>query len=605
MAAPVIIANTSGFYGDRLSAPAEMVRGGPIDVLTGDYLAELTMAILARRRMTDPSAGYVPTFLRQMETILGECLDRSIRVVANAGGLNPRGLAAELERIASRLGLRPRIAFIEGDDLLPRLSDLARDGEPLAHMDTGVPLRDAPGPVVTANAYLGGWGIREALARGADVVICPRVTDAALVVGPAAWKLGWSRADWDKLAGAVAAGHIIECGTQATGGNYAFFDEVPSFRAVGFPIAEIHEDGSFVITKHPGTGGLVSVGTVTAQLLYEIQGARYASPDVIAHFDSLSLRQEGPDRVLVTGARGEPPPETSKASVHVMGGFRNSMTILLAGLAIDKKAAIIEETLFENLGGKAAFDSVDIRLSHLEPADPAKDEGPLATMAISVTSRDARLAGKRFSAEVVALALASVPGFTALAPPEDARPFVLPWPALLSSRHLRQTIVMDGEPFEVEERPEVTDRASPASPPLPSASPALPDHGAPSASEGELVKAPIGRLFGARSGDKGGNANLGVWAKTPAAHAFLRRFLSIQKLRELIPSAAAPGVEIERAELPNLLALNFVLKGLLGGGAGASPRIDPQAKTLGEVFRSRIVEIPAALLRGEADAPSP
>lgn len=595
----VIIANASGFYGDRRSAPEEMVRGGPIDVLTGDYLAELTMAILARQRMKDPKAGYVPTFLRQMETILGECLAKSIKVVANAGGLNPRGLARDLGALAERLGLHPKIAVVEGDDLMPRLAELEAAGEPLAHLETGISLKRAPGAVITANAYLGGFGICEALNRGADIVVCGRVTDAALVVGPAAHKLGIRRDDWDRLAAAVAAGHILECSTQATGGNYAFFEEVPSFRSVGFPIAEIFEDGSFVITKHPGTGGLVSVGTVTAQLLYEIQGAHYLSPDVTAHFDSLSLHQEGPDRVRVTGARGSPPPATSKVSACVLAGFRNSMTILLSGLHIEQKAALVERSLFESLGGRERFSSVDVRLVHATPASSQSpgplsappDEGPLAYLTISVASPDASLAGKRFSAAVIEMALANIPGFTATAPPDDAKPSVLNWPALLPASYLKQIIHIDGETIELDER-------APANAEPPAIAAPSPEPPSPLDPGTATISMPIGRVFGARSGDKGGDANLGVWARTPATFEFLRRFLSTEKLTELLPSTSS--LTIQRSELPNLLALNFVIKGLLGQGAGTSPRIDPQAKALAELFRSRIIEIPAGLV----DAPT-
>jgi hypothetical protein len=282
------IANCSGFYGDRRSAAREMVEGGPIDVLTGDYLAELTMAILHRTRERRPDTGYATTFLSQMEQVLGTCLDRGIRVVANAGGLNPAGLARELERVAGKLGLRPRIAYLTGDDVMDRLEVWQRAGHPLAHLDRGTPLSELKASIMTANAYLGGWGIAEALARGADVVITGRVTDASLVVGPTAWHFGWSGTDWDRLASAVGAGHVLECGAQCCGGNYAFFTEVPTLTRVGFPIAEMHEDGSFVVTKHPGTGGLVSVGTVTAQLLYEIDGPGYLNPDVTARFESVS-----------------------------------------------------------------------------------------------------------------------------------------------------------------------------------------------------------------------------------------------------------------------------------------------------------------------------
>ena len=333
----LIIANCSGFYGDRRSAAAQMVRGGPIDVLTGDYLAELTMAILLKKKKKDPDGGFAATFLIQMEEIMGECLDRKIRVVTNAGGLNPPAMATALEKTAERLGLHPKVAYIEGDDLLPRLSDLQGQGESFTHLDKGIGLTDSGATPITANAYMGGWGIAAALAKGADIVVTGRVADAALVAGPAAWHFGWKHDDWDRLAGAYAAGHVIECGTQATGGNYSFFEEVPSFRDLGFPIAEVYEDGSCVITKHPGTGGLVSVGTVTAQLLYEISTPGYLTPDVTARFDTLELLQEDTDRVRVRNTKGEPPPATTKVCINTLGLHRNTVSITLTGLDIEKK----------------------------------------------------------------------------------------------------------------------------------------------------------------------------------------------------------------------------------------------------------------------------
>ena len=279
---PLRIANCSGFYGDRLAAAREMIEGGPIDYLTGDYLAELTMLILFKSRQKDAAKGYATTFLRQMEDVLGLAMDRGVKIVTDAGGLNPAGLATEMRALADKLGIKANIAHIEGDDLLGKLPHLQAAGHELRHLDTGRPLAELKAAPLTANAYLGAWGIVEALKHGANVVICPRVTDASIVVGPAAFHFDWSRGDWDRLAGAVVTGHILECGAQATGGNYAFFREVPGLEHPGFPLAEMRADGSSVITKHPDTGGLVSVGTVTAQLLYEIDGHRYLNPDVVA-----------------------------------------------------------------------------------------------------------------------------------------------------------------------------------------------------------------------------------------------------------------------------------------------------------------------------------
>ena len=333
MTRPVRIANCSGFYGDRFSAAREML-AGPIDVLTGDYLAELTMLILWKARRKDESLGYATTFLRQMQDVLGTCLERGIKVVANAGGLNPEGLAAKITELAPDA----RVAYLTGDDLAPAVKDLQAEGHEFTNLDTGVPLAKAELPVVTANAYLGGWGIAAALQAGADIVICGRVTDASLVTGPAAWWHGWARDDWDALAGAVAAGHVIECGPQATGGNYSFLDEITDRRYPGFPIAEVAADGSSVITKHDGTGGLVSVGTVTAQLLYEIGEPAYLNPDVTAHFDTIQLERQGPDRVTLTGTRGSPPTDDLKVALNMLGGYRNTMTMVITGLDVEQKA---------------------------------------------------------------------------------------------------------------------------------------------------------------------------------------------------------------------------------------------------------------------------
>ena len=366
----VIIANCSGFFGDRFSAAREMVQGGPIDFLTGDYLAELTMAILLRQQFKDPNTGYVATFLKQMEEVMATCLERGIRVVSNAGGLNPRGLAQKLKEIAAGLGLNPTIAFIEGDNLMSRLGELQAQGEAFIHMDKGISLKDAGAQPISANAYIGAWGIVEALNKGADIVVGGRIADAALVVGPAAWSFGWQRNAWDRLAGAAAAGHIIECSAQATGGNYSFIEEVPSFKNVGFPIAEVFEDGSAVITKHPGTGGLVSVGTVTAQLLYEIREPKYLTPDVAVRFDTLRISQEGNDRVRIRDVRGEPPPATTKVCINNLGGYRNAMTLILTGLDIEQKAKIVEEALFDSIGGKEQFATVDVQLICSQKPDP-------------------------------------------------------------------------------------------------------------------------------------------------------------------------------------------------------------------------------------------
>ncbi|MDP9182085.1 MAG: DUF1446 domain-containing protein, partial [Actinomycetota bacterium] len=423
MTAPIRIANCSGFYGDRLAAAREMVEGGPVDVLTGDWLAELTMLILFKDRLKNPDGGYAKTFVRQMEQVMGTCLERGIKVVANAGGLNPSGLAAALQGVASTLGLSPSIAYVAGDDLMPRLSSLPS----LDNLETGEPLGDRA--VLTANAYLGGWGIVDALTRGADIVVTGRTTDAAIVMGPAAWHHGWARDDYDALAGALVAGHVIECGCQATGGNYAFFQEVADLVHPGFPIAEIASDGSAVVTKHESQGGLVSVGTVTAQLLYEITGPRYLNPDVTARFDTIALAQVGPDRVEISGVRGEAPPPTSKVCLNLLGGVKASLTFPLVGLDIEEKADLLLRSFFAVVP-RDRFTDVSVDLVRSDHEDPERNEVAVAQLRIVLKAED-ESALKPVRAAVVELALATYPGF--YASPADTQVYGVYWPALVPS----------------------------------------------------------------------------------------------------------------------------------------------------------------------------
>ena len=578
------IANCSGFYGDRLSAAKEMLAGGPIDVLTGDYLAELTMMILFKDRMRNPEVGFARTFLRQMEEVLGTCIDRGIKVVANAGGLNPAGLAAELEKLAARLGIRASIAYVDGDDLLPKLPALLQQGVELRHLDKGTPLSALQAQVVTANAYLGAWGIVEALRRGADVVICPRVTDAALTLGPAAWRFDWGRDDWDRLAAGIVAGHIIECGAQCTGGNYSFFEEVPGIDRIGFPIAEMYRDGTFVVTKHPGSGGLVSVGTVTAQLLYEIQGLRYLNPDATARFDSIRLEQAGANRVRVFGVKGEPPPPTTKVCINYLGGYKNAMTFVLTGLDIAAKAQLAEETLWALVGGRERFAETSVRLIRSDRVDPGSNEDACAYLQVMVKDPDAARVGRAFSNKAVEMALASYPGFFVTSPPGDAVPYGVYWPALVPSHLVEHSVVLAGERTAV----------PPVLPPSTGYEATVPGLETPAVPSGPTERVPLGTICGARSGDKGGNANVGVWAKHAPAYAWLEHYLTVDRFRKLIPEAAE--LTVERYPLPNLLSVNFVVNGLLGDGVAASTRSDPQAKSLGEYLRAKLVDVPRALL---------
>jgi hypothetical protein len=563
------VGNASGFYGDRFGAVREMLEGGELDVLTGDYLAELTMLILGRDRMKSPDLGYAKTFLRQMEDGLGLALERGVKIVANAGGLNPAGLADKLRETAKALGLHAEIAHVEGDDLLPRSAELGFAG------------------ALTANAYLGGFGIAECLRAGADVVVTGRVTDASLVVGPAVAHFGWRQSDHDRLAGAVAAGHVIECGAQATGGNYAFFTEIADLRRPGFPIAEVHADGSSVITKHPGTGGAVSVGTVTAQLLYEISGHRYANPDVTTRLDTVALTQEGSDRVRISGVTGEAPPPQLKVALNKLGGFRNEVEFVLTGLSIEAKADLAEEQLLAGL--TANPESIEWTLVRTDRPDADTEETASALLRCVVRDQNPDTIGRGFSGAAVELALSGYPGFTMTAPPGAASPYGVYTAGYVDAAEVAHVAVLPDGERRVIPHPDQTRALEP----LPE--PALPEPLPAEAAEATKI-APLGLLYGARSGDKGGDANVGVWARGDEAWRWLAHELTVERFKTLLPETA--GLAVTRHVFPNLRAVNFVVEGILGAGVAAQARFDPQAKGLGEWLRARNAALPTALLKG-------
>lgn len=589
MKPPLRIANCSGFYGDRISAAREMVEGGPIDVLTGDWLAELTMLILGRSQAKRPGGGYARTFVTQMEQVMGTCLDRGIKVVANAGGLDPVGCAEAIQAVAEKLGLSPTIGYVTGDNILSRLNELVAAGE-LTHFETGEAIRETS-EVITANVYLGCWGIVEALSGGADIVVTGRTTDAAIVCGPAAWYHGWRRDDWDALAGAVAAGHVIECGTQATGGNYSFFTELPRMERTGFPWAEIAGDGSSVIGKHDDTGGEVCIGTVTSQLLYEIGGPRYLGPDVTTRFDTIRLEQIAPNRVKISGTRGEPPPPTLKVAINEIGGYRNEMAVALTGLDIEAKAALVEKAFWTGCPfDPEDFASVTSRLVRTDKEDPPTNEEAVAEWRIILKDPDERKVGRAVSNVVTELGLATIPGFFLLSGgPREARSYGVFKPALVPAKVIPQYVVVNGEGCVVESSAppgDVTIELEPqtATPPA----------------VGQFVRLPLGSVVGTRSGDKGGTANLGVFVRSQAAWAWMDEFLTIPKLKELLPETAP--FKVDRFRFPALWSLNFVVYGLLEEGVAASTRLDGQAKSLGEWLRAREVEIPEVLIGARGDA---
>ncbi|MEU9130450.1 acyclic terpene utilization AtuA family protein [Kitasatospora sp. NPDC048540] len=561
------IGNASGFYGDRFTAFREMLTDGPLDVLTGDYLAELTMLILAKDRLKDPGLGYAKTFLRQMADCLALAVERGVRIVVNAGGLNPAQLVKALEELAEQQGVRVRIGQVVGDDLLPRAAEFGRPG------------------LLAANAYLGAQGIAECLRGGADIVVTGRVTDAALVAGPAIAHYGWGPADLDALAGAVVAGHVLECGAQATGGNYAFFTEHDTTRP-GFPIAELHADGSSVITKHPGTGGAVTTETVTAQLLYETGGARYAGPDVTARLDTVRLTQQGPDRVLIDGVRGEAPPPTVKVGLNRLGGWRNEVVFVLTGLDIEAKSALVQRQFADALAASPAGPPAELRwtLARTDHRDADTEQAASALLQLTVRDRDPERVGRAVGAAAVELGLAGYPGFHLAALPGAGSPYGVFEAAYLDAKAVEHTAVLpDGRRIPIEPPAAVRELLPLPEPPRPEPLP-----------PGPVRRAPLGLVAGARSGDKGGDANLGVWARSEDGWRWLAHALTVDRLHELLPETA--GLTITRHLLPQLRAVNFTIEKLLGEGVAAQARFDPQAKALGEWLRSRHLDIPEALL---------
>ena len=585
---PIRIGNCSGFYGDRASAMADMAEAGGIDVLTGDYLAEVTMLILGKARAKDSSKGYATTFLHHLAPALEHLVAHGIRLVVNAGGLNPAGLADATRTLVADRGHDLRVSYVDGDDVFGRLDELRQGGHSLPHLTSGEPLSSWPHQPLTANAYLGGFGIARALARGADIVITGRVADASVVVGSAAWWWNWAPSDYDALAGAIAAGHVIECGPQATGGNFSGFRSIGDLTQPGFPIAEIDCDGSSVITKNPGTGGAVTRDTVTAQLLYEIGAPAYLNSDVTTHLDTATLADLGDDRVQIKGVRGSAPPATTKVAITGVGGWENSMILALTGTDLDAKAALVERSVHRYIDGADGLDAVAIDRIGRAQQDPDSQNAGTELLRIAVQGTKETV-GRAFSSQMVELALSSYPGLYTLGPPQPGSAFGVYWPALLDQAMLEHTVHHHDGTTEIiaaddpqDAWREVTPQADP-----PVAQVSWTD---------DVVVASLGEIVHARSGDKGGDANLGVWARNPQAWPWLKSTLTVDEVRRLLPETRE--LVIERYELPNLGALNFVIRGLLGAGATSSLRLDAQAKALGEWLRARSAKVPGSLVAG-------
>jgi len=444
----VLVANGQGFWGDSILGPVRLVREGPLDYLTLDYLAEVTMSIMQKQKRRRADAGYATDFLAMLDRLLPDLVAKKIKVVANAGGVNPRACVAAVVALARKKGLRGlKVGMIEGDDILDRLPQLLASGEPLANMDTGEPLTPVVDRVTAANVYIGARPVADCLAKGADIVVGGRITDPALVAGPLLHEFGWRDDDWDKLAAATIAGHIVECGAQCTGGNFTSWREVPDFVRIGYPIVEARPDGTFFVTKHAGTGGLIDTRTITAQLLYEMgDPARYLGPDCTARFDTIAMEQDGPDRVRVFGIRGEPAPATYKVSISYTNGYKASGQLTISGPDAVAKARLCADIVF----GRLALDGVTF-LPHekcveilgsgvchegiVPPADP-----PEVVLRLGVKSDDEAKCD-RFGMEIVPLVTSGPPGVTGFAGGRPkASEIISYWPALLGRDKVKTTV---------------------------------------------------------------------------------------------------------------------------------------------------------------------
>jgi hypothetical protein len=586
------IGGASGFWGDSAVGAPQLVRQGVIDFLVFDYLAELTMSILAAARAKDPEAGYATDFVTvAMKSVIGEVAAKGIRVVSNAGGMNAAGCARALAKLAEAAGVTLKIAVVEGDDVMPLVPTLRQQGVREMFTDAALPSR-----LVSANAYLGALPIARALDRGADIVITGRCVDSAVTLGALMHAFGWSSRDYDRLAAGSLAGHLIECGCQATGGLFTDWEDVPGWEEIGYPILECAEDGTFVVTKPPGTGGLVTPAVLAEQLLYEIgDPAAYLLPDVVCDLTEVSMTPAGHDRVRVTGARGFAPTDRYKVSATYVDGFRCSAQLTVIGIDAVRKAertaqAILARTrtLFGTLG------LPDYAATHVEVLGGESAYGPHARArstreaVLRVTVHHAaREALELFAREIAPAGTSWSPGTTGASGRPTVSPLVKLFSFTLPKAALAPTVTIGGE-TEAVAVPTGGAESCERRPPR-----ELPVKAPPE----DAIEVPLIAVAHGRSGDKGDSANIGIVPRDPALLPFLRGQLTAEEVKRYLGHLVTG--EVERFEVPGVNALNFVLHGALGGGGMASLRNDPLGKGLAQILLDMPVRVPMRNGRGE------
>ena len=589
----VRIANAGGYWGDDPEALYRQVSGGPVDYVTSDFLAEITMVILHRQRARNPKAGFAYDFIQQLKPALQIIAERGVTVIVNAGGINPHGCAEAVATLCREAGVRLPVGVVSGDNLLDRIEGLEARGVRLDHMDGARSYDEIRGKVVAANVYLGAKPVVEALRRGARIVVTGRTTDAALILAPLVHEFDWQWDDWNRIAAGVVAGHILECGAQATGGNFTDWESLPSMLDMGYPIVEAEPDGAFVVTKHPGTGGAVTCATVTEQLLYEIGDPQaYLTPDVTVDFTSVELQPAGPDRVRVADVRGTPPPATLKASVVYSDGFKAVGTSLMSGPNVVAKGRRLADMLFHRLGDylERRVDCVGYRgcwggaAPDVEPNE--------AVFRVGVRDHDRRKI-ERFANHFLAFGLQAPPGFGIFAGRPDVQEALGFWPALVPRELVSAEVdVLDGERREHCEVPMALPGAGgSAARRTPARSPAA------TTPAGSTRRLRLSAIAYARSGDKGDHANIGVAARTDAAYAVLREVLTAARVKEYFADLVRG--DVIRYELPNLRAFNFMLHNALGGGGTLSLRVDHQGKTLAQGLLQMEIDVPETVGRGQ------
>lgn len=598
---PLRIGCASGFWGDSEAGAAQLVDAGTLDYLVFDYLAEITMSLLARAYARSADAGYAPDFVRVISALAPQIKAQGIRVVSNAGGVNPSACRDALARTLEEQGISMKIAVVEGDDLGGRTDELRAAG--VREMFSGSAM---PASLLSVNAYLGAQPIAAALAAGADIVITGRVVDSAVTLGPLVHEFGWSWTDWDKLACGSLAGHLIECGTQCTGGLFTDWEQVPGWDNMGFPIAECDASGeSFVITKPQGTGGLVTPATVGEQIVYEIgDPASYLLPDVSCDFRNVELRQEGADRVRVSGAKGRPAPSTYKVCATYSDGWRLLGTLMIGGAQAVGKAERVGQSILQRCSRMLAQRLwPDFTETSLEVLGSEGTYGPRARhrdsreVVLKIAAKHAlREPLELLAREIAPSATSMAQGITGFAAGRPSpSPVVRLFSFLVERECIEQRVRLDGIDlgFEPQPIPPASADATVVEADVAPVKPAVQRTAKPT---GPLVRVPLLRIAHGRSGDKGDMSNIGVIARTPAAYNALLEVLTVRVVKDYFGHVAHG--EVRRYTLPGLLALNFTLENALGGGGVASLRYDPQGKAFAQMLLDLEVDVRPAVLEG-------